>query len=83
MRSAIVRGRDSTAQTLLNGNNRGLTQLFHSCSSNVADVLGMVGIVAYDPRWLAFDAVSPEDIDVGLQHSKCVKEKRLYPKDGS
>jgi len=54
-----------------------------SCSSNVADVLNLVGIVAYDPRWSAFGMVSPEDIDVGLQHSKRVKETRLYPRTGS
>jgi hypothetical protein len=56
--------------------------LDNSCSSNVADVLNMVGIVAYDPRWSAFEMVSPEDIAVGLSHSKRVKEKRFYPKGG-
>lgn len=55
----------------------------NSCSSNVADVLNLVGIVAYDPRWSAFGTVSPEDIAVGLSHSKRVKEKRFYPKQGS
>lgn len=57
--------------------------LDNSCSSNVADVLGMVGIVAYDPRWSAFEMISPEDIIIGLSHSKRLKEKRFYPKDGS
>lgn len=53
-----------------------------SCSSNVADVLNLVGIVAYDERWSAFGMISPEDIAVGLSHSKRVKERRFYPKDG-
>ncbi|WP_211474092.1 hypothetical protein [Collimonas humicola] len=57
--------------------------LDNSCSSNIADVLNLVGIVAYDPRWSAFGMISPEDIAVGLSHSKRVKEKRFYPKDGS
>lgn len=61
----------------------GYNLLDNSCSSNVADVLNLVGIVAYDPRWSAFGVVSPEDIAVGLSHSKRVKEKRLYPKDDS
>lgn len=61
----------------------GYSLLDNSCSSNVADVLNLVGIVAYDPRWSAFGMVSPEDIAVGLSHSKRVKEKRFYPKAGS
>ncbi|WP_341316680.1 hypothetical protein WN982_35610 [Paraburkholderia sp. IMGN_8] len=61
----------------------GYSLLDNSCSSNVADVLNLVGIVAYDPRWPAFGMVSPEDIAVGLSHSKRVKEKRFYPKGGS
>ncbi|BBP96845.1 hypothetical protein BSFA1_19740 [Burkholderia sp. SFA1] len=63
--------------------HHGYSLLDNSCSSNVADVLNMVGIVAYDPRWSAFGMVSPEDIAVGLSHSKRVKEKRFYPKGGS
>jgi hypothetical protein len=59
----------------------GYSLLDNSCSSNVADVLNLVGIVAYDPR--GFGMVSPEDIAVGLSHSKRVTEKRFYPKDGS
>jgi hypothetical protein len=47
----------------------------------VADVLNLVGIVAYDPRWSAFGMVSPEDIAVGLSRSKRVKEKRFYAKE--
>lgn len=68
-----------------NGNpaHHGYNLLDNSCSSNVVDVLNLVGIVAYDPRWSAFGMVSPEDIAVGLSHSKRVKEKRFYPKDGS
>lgn len=57
--------------------------LDNSCSSNVVDVLNLVGIVAYDQRWSLLGMVSPEDIAVGLSHSKRVKERRFYPKDGS
>ncbi len=57
--------------------------LDNSCPSNVADVFGVVGIVAYDPRWSAFEMISPEDIIIGLSHSKRLKDKRFYPKDGS
>ena len=71
--------------TVTNGDptRHGYSLLDDSCSSNVADVLNLVGIVAYDPRWSAFGMVSPEDIAVGLSHSKRVKEKRVYPKEGS
>lgn len=62
---------------------QGYSLLDNSCSSNVADVLNLVGIVAYDPRWSAFGMVSPEDIAVGLSRSKRVTEKRFYAKEGS
>lgn len=55
--------------------------LGNSCSSNVADVLRQVGILAHDPR--GFGIVSPADLAVGLSHSKRVKEKRFYRKIGS
>ncbi|AJX16565.1 hypothetical protein [Burkholderia ubonensis] len=71
------------AVTSADPEKHGYSLLDNSCSSNVADVLNLVGIVAYDPRWSAFGMVSPEDIAVGLSHSKRVKEKRFYPKDGS
>ncbi|MBN3850862.1 hypothetical protein G3N58_29155 [Paraburkholderia sp. Ac-20342] len=54
--------------------------LDNSCSSNVADVLGTVGIVAYDPRWSAFEMISPADIVTGLNHSKRVARKIEYPR---
>jgi hypothetical protein len=73
-RVAITNGNPSTHEYSL---------LDNSCSSNVADVLNVIGIVAYDPRWSAFGMVSPEDIASGLSHSKRVKERRFYPKDGS
>jgi hypothetical protein len=59
----------------------GYSLLDNSCSSNVADVLNLVGIVAHDPRWSVLGMVSPEDIAAGLSHSKRVKEKRFYPKE--
>lgn len=74
MRRAAVTNRDPR--------NHEYSLLDNSCSSNIADVLNLVGIVAYDPRWSAFGMVSPEDIAVGLSHSKRVKEQRLYPKSG-
>lgn len=61
----------------------GYSLLDNSCSSNVADVLNLVGIVAYDPRWSALGIVSPQDVAVGLSHSKRVKVRRLYPRDSS
>ncbi len=61
----------------------GYSLLDDSYSSNVADVFELAGIVAYDPRWSAFGMVSPEDIAVGLSHSRRVKETRSYPKSGS
>ncbi|AMP13664.1 hypothetical protein CPter291_1390 [Collimonas pratensis] len=54
--------------------------LDNSCSSNVADVLDLAGIVSYDPRWSAFQIVSPADIDTGLQHSKRLILKIEHPK---
>jgi hypothetical protein len=52
----------------------------NNCSSNVVDVLHLVGILAHDPR--GFGIVSPTDVAVGLSHSKRVKEKRFYRKLG-
>ncbi|WP_211471671.1 hypothetical protein [Collimonas humicola] len=54
--------------------------LDNSCSSNVADVLDLAGIVSYDPRWSAFQIVSPADIDTGLSHSKRLILKIEHPK---
>jgi hypothetical protein len=52
----------------------------NSCSSNVADVLKVVEIVAHDPRWLVLGMISPADIVTGLNHSKRVARKIEYPK---
>lgn len=57
--------------------------LDNSFSSNVADVLSMIGIIAYDPRWSAFGIISPRDIAAGLSHSHRLNERRFYSKDGS
>lgn len=59
----------------------GYSPFGNSCSSNVADVLHLVGILAHDPR--GFGVVSPADLAVGLSHSKRVKEKRIYRRIGS
>ncbi|MEN7526668.1 PAAR domain-containing protein [Cupriavidus sp. DL-D2] len=51
----------------------------NSCSSNVADVLEMVGILAHDPRYLA-TPVSPAELLGVLEKSDRLIERRFYPK---
>jgi hypothetical protein len=50
----------------------------NSCSSNIADVLDMVGIVAYDPR--GFGIASPSDLSVGLSRCKQLIKTNHYSK---
>jgi hypothetical protein len=54
--------------------------LVNSCSSNIVEVLGLVGIIANDPRWGGVMASSPADVDIALSRSKRLIEKRNYPK---
>jgi hypothetical protein len=50
----------------------------NSCSTNVADVLESIGILAHDPRF--FDTpVTPQEMLGVLQKSKRVIETRMYP----
>ncbi|WP_081061821.1 DUF4105 domain-containing protein [Burkholderia territorii] len=51
----------------------------NSCSSNIAEVLEIAGIQAYDARW-SFGAVSPADLMVGLKHSRRLVSENVYPK---
>jgi hypothetical protein len=49
----------------------------NSCSSNIADVLEMIGVTAYDPR--GFGIVSPSDLAVGLPRSGRLIKTVRYP----
>lgn len=63
--------------------NRSTYNLFdNSCSSNVADVLESIGILAHDPRWLP-TPVTPAELDAALMKSKRLTKKNYYPKRGS
>ncbi|WP_316156886.1 hypothetical protein [Cupriavidus sp. BIC8F] len=53
----------------------------NSCSSNVADVLELVGIMAHDPRWLP-TPVTPAELEKALEKSKRLVRKNYYPKRG-
>lgn len=54
----------------------------NSCSSNVADVLELIGILAHDPRWLP-TPVTPAELSAILQKSKRLANKNYYPKQAS
>lgn len=51
----------------------------NSCSSNVADALESIGILAHDPRWLP-TLVTPAELDAVLQKSRRLAKKNFYPK---
>jgi len=51
----------------------------NSCSSNVADVLESIGILAHDPRWLP-TPVTPAELLAVLEKSKRLAKKNHYPK---
>ncbi|MDW5418945.1 hypothetical protein R6242_20440 [Iodobacter sp. CM08] len=51
----------------------------NSCSSNVADVLELVGVLAHDPRFLPFP-VSPKEQLAVLKRSNRVVKTIEYPK---
>jgi len=51
----------------------------NSCSSNVADVLELVGIMAHDPRWLP-TPVTPAELEKVLAKSRRLARKNYYPK---
>ncbi|RQR77482.1 MULTISPECIES: hypothetical protein [unclassified Burkholderia] len=54
----------------------------NSCSTNVADVLESIGILAHDPRWLP-TPVTPAELDAVLQKSKRLAKKNHYPKQAN
>jgi hypothetical protein len=54
----------------------------NSCSSNVADVLEMIGILAHDPRWLP-TPVTPAELDAVLEKSKRLAKKNYYAKQAN
>ncbi len=49
-----------------------------SCSSNAAEVLGGIGIIAHDSRWSVI--VTPTDMAVALKRSKRLIKINSYPK---
>lgn len=51
----------------------------NSCSSNVADALELVGVLAHDPRFLP-TPVTPAELSVVLQKSNRFVKKVYYPK---
>ncbi|MGY2490066.1 hypothetical protein [Cupriavidus sp. CP313] len=53
--------------------------LDNSCSSNVADVLEMIGIMAHDPRYLP-TPVFPAELLAVLEKSNRLVERRFYGK---
>lgn len=62
------------------GNGHSTYSIFdNSCSSNVADALELVGILAHDPRWLPFP-VTPAELLAVLGKSNRLIKKNHYPK---
>lgn len=51
----------------------------NSCSSNVADVLELINILAHDPRWMPFP-VAPAELLAIIEKSNRTVKKELYPK---
>lgn len=54
----------------------------NSCSSNVADVLESIGILAHDPRWLP-TPVTPAELDAVLEKSRRLAKKNYYPRQAN
>ncbi|BBH12946.1 hypothetical protein [Chromobacterium haemolyticum] len=53
----------------------------NSCSSNVADALELVGILAHDPRWLSFPVTPAELLAVLSKSNRFVKKNYYQKKD--
>jgi hypothetical protein len=53
--------------------------LDNSCSSNVADALESIAILAHDPRWFP-TPVTPAELSAVLEKSKRLAKKNYYPK---
>lgn len=60
--------------------NANYSVISNSCSSNIADVLNMIGVIGHDPRGLGFATPSPADFTVGLPRSKRFVTKNIYLK---
>nr|WP_160327433.1 DUF4105 domain-containing protein [Burkholderia ambifaria] len=60
--------------------NKHYSLVDNNCSSNIAEILGKAGILAYDPRWQLPGIISPADLMTGLHHSKRLIGIRRYPK---
>ncbi|EHK67906.1 hypothetical protein [Achromobacter arsenitoxydans] len=56
----------------------------NSCSTNVADVLEMIGVLAHDPRFqwdaLRRTAVSPKEVLIIVSRSPRLLRRNIYPK---
>lgn len=50
----------------------------NSCSSNASEVLGTIGIIAYDPRWTVIP--TPADMATALKKSKRLLKINFYSK---
>lgn len=50
----------------------------NSCSSNASEVLGTIGIIAYDPRWTVIP--TPADMTTALKKSKRLVKINFYSK---
>ena len=50
----------------------------NNCSTNVADVLQMIGILAHDPRYVD-TPVSPKELLIVVSRSKRLKKRVNYP----
>lgn len=59
--------------------NKAYSLLNNSCSSNMVEVLGSIGIVASDPRWAIIP--SPADMELALKRSKKLIKINVYPKN--
>jgi hypothetical protein len=58
--------------------NKAYDLAMNSCSSNASEVLGTIGIIAYDPRWTV--VATPADMATALKRSKRLVRINFYPK---
>lgn len=61
------------------GKQSSYSLLDNSCSTNVADVLELIGILAHDPRWPP-TPVAPAELLAVLEKSRRLVKKNFYPK---
>lgn len=65
-----------------NGTRSSYSVLDNSCSTNVADVLELIGILAHDPRWPP-TPVTPAELLAALEKSRRLVRKNFYPRKPS